>query len=59
MMTVLLGWCKLSCKGDTGQDVVEALRHVGQAEKRQKTPLISQLNTSSKRVNIREEAYGI
>ena len=37
MMTVLLGWCKLSCKGDTGQDVVEALRHVGQAKKDKKT----------------------
>ena len=53
MMTVLLGWCKLSCKGDTGQDVVEALHHVGQAEKKIKNTL-SQLNTSSKRVNIGE-----
>ena len=38
MMTVLLGWCKLSYKGDTGQDVVGALRHVEQAGKRQRTP---------------------
>ena len=36
MMTVLLGWCKLSCKGDTGQDVVEALHHVEQAKKDKK-----------------------